>query len=581
VISKLYFDQAEQYAPLLNIKLASKKTSLGRVAMAGFPYFQLDRYLKVLVQDMQKHVAISEEFANEPAAKVKSGGLLFDRKVTRVITPGTLIDENFMDPWENNFLLSINVAFGDHGNAQLGLAWLDLSSGDFFTQISDVATISSTVARIGPREILVSKQLQLASYPQLDALLKEDHHIVTFVDSTEAEPELDWKLFLETDVDLNVERFAQTEIEAGNALLQYLQKQLQGNVPKLRHPLRRHAEEYMLIDKNSLRALEIRSTLKDGGFEGSLLHAVRRTVTKSGTRLLSQRLISPLTSLEEINDRLDLVTQMLENPILRDDLVMILRMTFDSLRLLQKFTFGRGDADDLLGLARTIHITAQIADLLEGHIEEGKREDGGSADTSTECLAKLLGRLSLEGPQKLADRIADAIDEDMLSEQHQLEDNEAAAVVEMAEGVLSRAGEDTKISGIPKSVKAKLGQSDRERPALWAEDVWIMRKEYVSSLPLQVTRTDTSQSKRYSYKAPQRTRHPRDGKSYSRSRPAHQIRGSIPYLEMDTRTRPHSTHQRQRHQVAPLHSRPDSHHQCQQDHTLLLPLRLDSTGTSH
>ena len=105
----MYFEQAEEYAALLNLKLAYKKTGAGPVPMAGFPFFQLDRFLKILVQDLNKYVAISEEFTNNVADKAKSGGLMFDRKVARIVTPGTLIDEKFMDPYVNNFLLSIHM----------------------------------------------------------------------------------------------------------------------------------------------------------------------------------------------------------------------------------------------------------------------------------------------------------------------------------------------------------------------------------------------------------------------------------------------------------------------------------------
>src|ERR1700712_1458511 len=117
---------------------------------------------------MNRYVAVSEEFANDPSAKVKSRGLLFDRRVTRVITPGTLIDEKFMDPWENNFLFSIYAdpevigrknpeSPGKQSNpgartspepVEIGVAWLNLSSGDFFTQKTELSTLSSVIARI-------------------------------------------------------------------------------------------------------------------------------------------------------------------------------------------------------------------------------------------------------------------------------------------------------------------------------------------------------------------------------------------------------------------------------------------------
>lgn len=134
--------------------------------MAGFPFFQLDRFLKTLVQDLNKHVAISEEFPVNISAKVKSGGLQFDRKVARVVTPGTLIDEKFIDPFVNNFLLSVcpethqaspvqggyqeslsEVSADGHGQA-LGLAWLDVSTGEFFTQATSFASLPSALARI-------------------------------------------------------------------------------------------------------------------------------------------------------------------------------------------------------------------------------------------------------------------------------------------------------------------------------------------------------------------------------------------------------------------------------------------------
>src|SRR5687768_16933130 len=78
------------------------------MSQAGFPFFQLDRYLKILVQDLHRYVAIAEEFRNDAEAQSKSGGLLNDRRVTRIITPGTLIDETFMDPLMNNYVLAIH-----------------------------------------------------------------------------------------------------------------------------------------------------------------------------------------------------------------------------------------------------------------------------------------------------------------------------------------------------------------------------------------------------------------------------------------------------------------------------------------
>lgn len=260
---------------------------------------------------MNKYVAISEEIANDVSKKVKSGGLLFDRKVTRVITPGTLIDEHFMDPWENNYLLSIFVAPpstsskrkrkatldddtspSPSSDQRIGLAWLDLSSGDFFTQTADISSLSSAVARIGPREVVVDSSLEKSDDAGILNTLKKDGYIVAFQPSpAKAMTVEDWTPMLEETVpDFNPSSFHPNEVNAGGALLQYVKTQLQGSTASLQAPVSQQVEDYMNIDKNTLKALELRSTLRDGKFEGSLLHTLKRTVTKSGTRLLTQRL---------------------------------------------------------------------------------------------------------------------------------------------------------------------------------------------------------------------------------------------------------------------------------------------------
>jgi DNA mismatch repair ATPase MutS len=164
---------------------------------------------------------------------------------------------------------------------------------------------------------------------------------------------------------------------------------------------------------------------------------------------------------------------MLSNPALRENLVTHLRMTFDSLRIVQKFSFGRGDPDDLVSLSRTIQVTVQIARLLEDHIGNLSVDD--TLELKKGFLRKLLDRLSLDDPNTLSERILDAIDEDMLDQQHMIEDSQAAKAVELAEAVLSEAGEEEPpLKGIPKNIKARLG--DKEKDSIAKDDVWIMRR---------------------------------------------------------------------------------------------------------
>lgn len=279
--------------------------------MAGFPYFQLDRFLKILVQDLNKYVAISEEFAHETEDKARSAGLMFDRKVARIITPGTLIDEKFIDPSENNFLLSIYLdleEFEGRSKRQVddqvsqhvlsavplrvGLAWLDLSTGDFFTQLTRAQMLPSAIARIGAREILVDQSVQDIIGHELQQLVGHEHRLVTFFRYPEQiEPMSAWDSMLEAPIpEETYSHFTAEEVAAGYSLLEYIRVQLQGSNLKLQPPRRRHLDESMNIDRNSLRGLEILETARDGFGKGSLLHAVRRTSTKSGARLLRDRL---------------------------------------------------------------------------------------------------------------------------------------------------------------------------------------------------------------------------------------------------------------------------------------------------
>jgi DNA mismatch repair ATPase MutS len=270
------------------------------------------------------------------------------------------------------------------------------------------------------------------------------------------------------------------EMAAGNLLMQYVNStQLAQEGVQLQAPVRRQEDEYMMVDKHSLRALEVTSTLRDGNYKGSLLHAIRRTSTPSGARLLQQRLKAPCMSLGEVNERLNLVQEMIEYPTLRQEMFTLLNGSFDSLRLVSKFAFGRGDPDDLLRLAKTISITAQIAEKLTEH-ERSKDLPAKTPVVSQDSnrrkdhIEQLLQRLSREEPQRLAERILEAIDEERLQQLHQIADQDSAEMLSLADEALEEAGED-KLKGAPKGVKkAAASGNDGENGIL--TDLWIMRR---------------------------------------------------------------------------------------------------------
>ncbi|KAL8943772.1 MAG: hypothetical protein Q9216_000878 [Gyalolechia sp. 2 TL-2023] len=505
---ELYFEQAVEYGPLLNLKVAQRKSKAGvpPVPMAGFPFFQLDRFLKVLVQDLSKYVAISEEFANNPAGKVKSGGLMFDRRVTRVVTPGTLIDENFMNPYENNFLLAVHpIALGTNpyltgkrpaefesnlldpemSSIRVGLAWLDLSTGEFFSQSTNMVNFPSAFARIGAKEIIVSDTLEGSISQSITSIVEHDRRLLTYHAGKNAElPISYWASMLETSVPTSDESaFTQEETCAGSLLLTYVADNLQGLNLQLQRPQRRMDIDTMSIDKNSLRGLEVLATCKEGigGGKGSLFHTVRRTVTRSGSRLLKDWISSPSTSLPVVNARLEIVSMFVRDVQLREEIVRELRRTSDCQRLVQQFSMGRGDADDLVSLLKTIDITESIAEIMKKAVVPEASAESGFAIGKP--LRLLYQRLSLEGPRALAMRISETIDEDALLQSHQRNESESAGYITTAQAILQSEGSVADQTAMSQVLRAKVAQPDASEQETEDEDTWIMRK--AASPPLQ------------------------------------------------------------------------------------------------
>jgi DNA mismatch repair ATPase MutS len=272
--------------------------------MCGFPIMHLDKYLKVLVLQNKRFVAMCEEFPRPPSFSAKDG---FDRRVVRVITPGTLVDESFLNPYENNYLLAVSPsdsasrnddvqATSDH----LGLAWIDVSTGEFFTKNSTYESFRDELARISPREIVLDKGLKRdGSHPIRRALLDEGNFIsyITPLSETTLPPgsmtnHCSDDLITPHDVS-TASAFAPCEASAIKLLTTFLRANLLERMPPLPSPSKEVTEGRMQIDSHTIKALEIRESLSEGGKKGSLLSVIRRTVTNSGTRLLTRWLCKP------------------------------------------------------------------------------------------------------------------------------------------------------------------------------------------------------------------------------------------------------------------------------------------------
>src|SRR5271168_3644208 len=135
--------------------------------MCGFPLMHLDRHLKTLVQHEKRFVAMCEEFPRHSNPEIKE----FDRRVSRVITPGTLIDESFLNPLENNYLVAISPSIQDDVKSPVGLAWIDVSTGGFFSETCSLESLQDELARLAPREIVLDNVFKtLGNHPFFTSL---------------------------------------------------------------------------------------------------------------------------------------------------------------------------------------------------------------------------------------------------------------------------------------------------------------------------------------------------------------------------------------------------------------------------
>ncbi|RPD81826.1 hypothetical protein L226DRAFT_8465 [Lentinus tigrinus ALCF2SS1-7] len=430
-----YFDQAAEVSRLLNIKLTKKSWAGQRILMCGFPLMYINKYLRVLVQQHNRFVAMCEEFPRNPTLGAKGG---FDRRVVRIVTPGTLIDEPFLNPYENNYLLSVSPAVAASTESTpsctaVGLAWIDVSTGEFYTKRTTIGAVQDELVRISPKEVIIDEGLDERS-PIRTAISEENYFMSCFPLTEELTDALKSSAGAAEDLspdDITSQVRASEEIlptslseeesAAVKLLTAFMHANLLEHMPTLSAPSRESVSPRMQIDSHTVKALEIREGMREGGAAGSLLSVIKRTVTSSGTRLLSRWLCSPSTSVTEINARQSLVAFFHARPFLRQDLLQNLRDAEDATRIVQKFLLGRGTFQDLTAICTTIDTWSLVKERIL--MERRMDERGGEAVDEAEwkSIGALMERLSdLDG---LVGRIRTAL----VARESTISDSEAAS----------------------------------------------------------------------------------------------------------------------------------------------------------
>jgi len=339
---ELFFDDAVVAAQALDITLTKRGQHQGEpIPMCGVPHHAAESYLARLIRRGHR-VAVCEQTEDPAEPKKRGGKSVVRRAVVRIVTPGTLTEDSLLDARRHNYLAALAEAGGG-----FGLAWVDMSTGDFQAQPVDGRGLEAALARLAPAELLVSERLD-----QDPAVLGEWRSVASVLPGSRFDSENGRRrleaLYGVAALD-GFGAFGRAELGAAGALVDYLELTQKGKLPRLAELRRWSPGGLMEIDAATRRNLELTRTLT-GERRGSLLAVLDRTVTGAGARLLAARLAAPLTDPAAIDRRLDAVQFFVASSRARNDLRETLRRIPDIDRALSRLALERGGPRDLAAI---------------------------------------------------------------------------------------------------------------------------------------------------------------------------------------------------------------------------------------
>jgi DNA mismatch repair protein MutS len=352
---EMFFEDAIIAAPILGIALTKRGQQDNKdIPMCGIPFHSSENYIVKLIGNGYK-IAVCEQLERPEEAKKRGYKAVVRREVIRIITPGTVTEDNLLNSSASNFL----VAVACHKN-DLALAWADISTGEFYSSQSNLSFLGNDLSRINPREILVSDRLY--QQEKITSSLVDWRRIVTIqanniFDLTKAEHK--FRKHYNVISSESFSNYTPAELIACGAILEYVELTQKTTELKINHPKRLDNALFMTIDAATRRNLEL-SISSNGDKKGSLIHLIDQTRTSCGSRLLTQYLSAPLIDVIAINNRLDLVEFFLNHPHLTTEITNILSHIGDIERSLSRFAFNRGGPRDLQAIKQSM----QAADLI-------------------------------------------------------------------------------------------------------------------------------------------------------------------------------------------------------------------------
>lgn len=356
---EMFFDDAITVSRELEITLTGKSCGQEeRAPMCGVPYHAVDGYLTRLVAKGYK-VAICDQVEDPKQAK----GLV-KREVTRIVTPGTILDAQAIDETKNNYIMCI-VYIAD----RYGVSVADITTGDYFvTELPDGGKLKDEIYRFMPSEIICNEAFYMSGLDLED--LKERFHMAVYsleswyFDDTACREKLMEHFKVSSLAGLGLSDYDCGVLSAG-ALLQYLLETQKNDLSHMTRITPYTTGKYMMLDSSTRRNLELCETLREKQKRGSLLWVLDKTKTAMGARMLRKFIEQPLIEKQEILRRLDAVEELKQSAISREEIREYLSPVYDLERLITRITYGTANPRDLTAFAGSLSMLPPIRYLLE------------------------------------------------------------------------------------------------------------------------------------------------------------------------------------------------------------------------
>ena len=358
-----FSDDAIAASEILGITLTRRANgSAQHVELAGFPHHALDTYLPKLVR-AGKRVAICEQLEDPKLTKK-----LVKRGITELVTPGVSINDNILDHRENNFVAAVHFT-----RSSCGVAFLDISTGEFLTAEGSTDYVDKLLGNFGPKEVLVER----GNRNKFDETFTARY--LTF--------ELDdWIFTEEAAMDRLLKQFETRNLKgfgvhnlrlaivASGAILHYLDITQHTQIGHITNLSRIEEDRYVRLDKFTVRNLELIDSMAEDG--KSLLSVIDRTISPMGARLLRRWLLFPLKDVKAINDRLDVVEYFFREPQHRDEIRSLLEQVGDLERLISKVAVGRITPREVVQMRNALTAIEPIKQLCSAASQEALHSIG-------------------------------------------------------------------------------------------------------------------------------------------------------------------------------------------------------------